>query len=43
MINFFKKYWLFITINVAVLLILVFLFMIVRRFPQEGGVIYQFN
>jgi hypothetical protein len=43
MINFFKKYWLFIIINAVILLIVILAFMLFRNSPREGGVIYQIN
>ena len=43
MIDFFKKYWLFIMINVVVLLLAILFFIIVTGSPREGGVLYQFN
>jgi hypothetical protein len=41
MIGFLKKYWLFIMINVAILLVAALFFMIVINSPQEGKIIYQ--
>ena len=41
MIDFFRKYWLFIIINVVVLSIAILFFMFVLRGPREGGILYQ--